>query len=80
MRDIMQGEDHAVAAARLDGQWLMLDNRRMAMIDDAHVRNYRPLFVLDESTVMRYVDVSLLARLPDRDPTPATAREPPVAE
>jgi predicted transglutaminase-like cysteine proteinase len=80
MRDLLQGEDHAVAAARLDGQWLMLDNRRMAMIDDVHVRNYRPLFVLDESAVMRYADTPLLAGLPDRDPAPATAPESPVAQ
>ena len=35
MRDTIHGEDHAVAAARLDGRWLMLDNRRMAMVEDA---------------------------------------------
>lgn len=80
MRDLLQGEDHAVAAARLDGQWLMLDNRRMAMIDDVHVRNYRPLFVLDESAVMRYADTPLLAGLPDPEPAPATAPESPVAQ
>ena len=28
------GEDHAVVAARLDGEWLILDNRRMAMLTD----------------------------------------------
>src|SRR6266849_4595016 len=33
MHVTIRGEDHAVAAARLDGHWLMLDNRRMAMID-----------------------------------------------
>src|SRR5215813_2084645 len=54
MRDLLAGEDHAVVAAKLDGSWLMLDNRRMAMIDDAHVRNYRPLFVIGESAVMKY--------------------------
>jgi len=80
MRDLLQGEDHAVAAARLDGQWLMLDNRRMAMIDDAHVRNYHPLFVLDESAVMKYADTPLLAGLPDREPAPATAPNQPVAQ
>jgi predicted transglutaminase-like cysteine proteinase len=80
MRDLLQGEDHAVAAARLDGQWLMLDNRRMAMVDDDHVRNYRPLFVLDESAVMKYADTPLLAGLPDREPAPATAPNPPVAQ
>ena len=49
MRDTFSGEDHAVAAVRLDGHWLMLDNRRMAMVEDADVRNYRPLFVIDQS-------------------------------
>jgi predicted transglutaminase-like cysteine proteinase len=70
MRDIFHGEDHAVAAAKLDGHWLMLDNRRMAMVEDAYVRNYRPLFVMDETGLSRYVDQPLEARL-DRDATPA---------
>ncbi len=56
MRDTIRGEDHAVAAARLDGRWLTLDNRRMAMVEDADVRNYRPLFVIDQYGVMQYVD------------------------
>ena len=68
MRDTIRGEGHAVAAARLDGHWLMLDNNRMAMVEDADVRNYRPLFVLDERGVMRYIDTPLLASLPARDP------------
>ena len=34
MRDTIRGEDHAVAAARLDGHWLTLDNRRTAMVED----------------------------------------------
>ncbi len=73
MRDTIRGEDHAVAAARLDGQWLMLDNRRMAMIEDAHVRNYRPLFVIDQEGVMQYADSPLLASLPHRDIAPSVA-------
>ena len=68
LHDIVRGEDHAVAAARLDGHWLMLDNNRMAMIEDADIRNYRPLFVLDERGVMRYVDTPLMAALPGPDP------------
>jgi predicted transglutaminase-like cysteine proteinase len=67
MRDTIHGEDHAVAAVRLDGQWLMLDNRRMAMVEDAYVRNYRPLFVIGQSGVMRYAETPMLAELPDRD-------------
>src|ERR1700694_5843569 len=63
MRDTIHGEDHAVAAVRLDGRWLMLDNRRMAMIEDAYVRNYRPLFVIDQYGLMQYVDAPLLANV-----------------
>jgi predicted transglutaminase-like cysteine proteinase len=73
MRDTISGEDHAVAAARLDGHWLMLDNRRMAMVEDAHVRNYRPLFVIDQTGVMQYMDAPLLANLPPRDPASSVA-------
>jgi len=56
MRDTIHGEDHAVAVARLDDRWLTLDNRRMAMIEDTDVRNIRPLFVIDQNDVMKYVD------------------------
>jgi predicted transglutaminase-like cysteine proteinase len=75
MRDSIGGEDHAITTVRLDGQWLTLDNRRMAMIEDAHVRNNRPLFVIDQYGVMQYVDTPLLAVAPDRDrePSPAVA-------
>jgi predicted transglutaminase-like cysteine proteinase len=55
MRDTVRGDDHAVAFARLDGHWLTLDNRRMAMVEDADVRNYQPLFVIDQNGVMRYI-------------------------
>lgn len=68
MHDTIRGEDHAVAAARLDGHWLTLDNNRMAMVEDVDVRNYRPLFVLDERGAMRYIDAPLLAGVPNPDP------------
>jgi predicted transglutaminase-like cysteine proteinase len=63
MRDTISGDDHAVATARLDGNWLTLDNRRMAMIEDVSVRNYRPLYVIDQYGVMQYVDAPVRARL-----------------
>ena len=59
MRDTIRGEDHAVAAARLDGRWLTLDNRRMAMVEDADVRNYRPSFVIDRDGVRRYEETPM---------------------
>jgi len=73
MRDTIHGEDHAVAMARLDGHWLTLDNRRMAMVEDADVRNYRPLFVIDDQSVMRYDDTFPAARVPRQDFAPAIA-------
>jgi len=76
MRDVFHGEDHAVAAARLDGHWLMLDNRRMAMIEDADLRNFQPLFVMDETGLSRYVDLPLEARGFEREVAPAVAAEP----
>jgi predicted transglutaminase-like cysteine proteinase len=68
VHDTVSGEDHAVAAARLDEHWLTLDNRRMAMVEDANARNYRPLFVINQHSVLQYVDTPLLANLPGPDP------------
>src|ERR1700722_6752822 len=68
MRDTIRGEDHAVAAARLEGRWLTLDNRRMAMIEDAQVRNSRKTLVNDQTGIMQYVDAPLLAGLAAADP------------
>jgi predicted transglutaminase-like cysteine proteinase len=59
MRDTISGEDHAVAAARLDGRWLTLDNRRMAMVEDAQIRNYQPTFVIDRDGVKRYEEAPM---------------------
>jgi predicted transglutaminase-like cysteine proteinase len=66
MRDTIRGEDHAVAAARLDGRWLTLDNRRMAMVEDAQIRNSQPTFVIDRDGVKRYEEAPMPA-LADRN-------------
>ncbi|TYL73060.1 transglutaminase-like cysteine peptidase [Bradyrhizobium cytisi] len=54
VRDTRNGEGHAVASAKLDGHWLMLDNRHMAMVEDDDARNYQPLYVLYQSAVLKY--------------------------
>jgi predicted transglutaminase-like cysteine proteinase len=56
LRDDIREEDHAVVAARLDGNWLMLDNLRMAMVEDQQVRDSHPLFLIDHSGVKLYFD------------------------
>jgi predicted transglutaminase-like cysteine proteinase len=63
LHDTISGEDHAVAAARLDGHWLTLDNRRMAMVEDSDVRNYRPTFAINQHSVMKYIDTPMVAEI-----------------
>ncbi|MBV9461740.1 MAG: transglutaminase-like cysteine peptidase [Bradyrhizobium sp.] len=69
MVDTFRHEGHAVTAARLDGHWLILDNRRTAMIEDSDLRNYRPLFVIDGSGVNKFTDAPVLASMPEPAPT-----------
>lgn len=73
LRDLLRGEDHAVVLARLEGRWLTLDNRRMAMIEDVDVRNHRPLFVIGDDGVMRYDSQPSLVSAARQDVAPATA-------
>jgi predicted transglutaminase-like cysteine proteinase len=80
MRDTIHGEDHAVAAVRLDGHWLMLDNRRMAMVEDANARNFRPTFVIDQTGIMQFADTPPLASaLVASAPGPAATVAPDLA-
>ena len=44
-------EYHAVEAARLGHDWLILDNALSGISPDTKLPNYRPLFVIDESAV-----------------------------
>ena len=75
----LNGEGHAVASVRLDGNWLILDNQRMAMVEDVNARAYRPRFVIDESGVMEYSDAPMLISAPERNnkrPVVTTAAQP----
>jgi predicted transglutaminase-like cysteine proteinase len=59
LRDDIREEDHAVVAARLDGNWLMLDNLHMVMAEDQLVRDYyRPIFLINQDGVKRYSGAS----------------------
>ena len=50
-RDTAIREDHAVLAARLDGRWVILDNRRAELVDDGAERGLMPLFAIDDKGV-----------------------------
>ena len=57
VRNLADGEDHAVVAARLDGDWIILDNRWLRLVEDSEIRETVPLFVLDQTGVKRFARV-----------------------
>jgi predicted transglutaminase-like cysteine proteinase len=54
VRDLTFGEDHAVVAARLNGDWIILDNRWLTLVEDRELRRTIPLFVLDQTGVKQF--------------------------
>jgi predicted transglutaminase-like cysteine proteinase len=74
VRDLANGVDHAVAAARIDETWVMLDNRRLVLIEDNAMARAVPLFVFDETGVKRFAtSVAEAERLPVPARTAAAA-------
>jgi predicted transglutaminase-like cysteine proteinase len=64
VRDLAVGGDHAVVAARLDDDWIVLDNRWLALVEDSQTRQMVPLFVLDQTGVRQFAR----AATPDERP------------
>jgi predicted transglutaminase-like cysteine proteinase len=55
LRYPLPDEDHAVVAARVNGEWRILDNRRLALVRVADLAGAVPKFVLDEDGAHRIV-------------------------
>jgi predicted transglutaminase-like cysteine proteinase len=55
LRNVLQKEDHAAVAARVDGQWLILDHVRLALVRDTDMIGSIPKFVLDKDGARRFV-------------------------
>jgi predicted transglutaminase-like cysteine proteinase len=55
LRNLLPKEDHAAVAARVDGQWLILDNRHLALVRDTKLVGSIPRFQLDEDGTQRFV-------------------------
>ena len=62
MKSIFPSEDHAVVAARVDDEWLILDNRTLTLVRDTNLTRTVPVFVLDQVGVWRVVSRSPLPR------------------
>jgi predicted transglutaminase-like cysteine proteinase len=54
LRNSFPNENHAVVATRVDGQWLILDNRTLTLVRDTDVTRAIPEFVLDHEGVKQF--------------------------
>jgi predicted transglutaminase-like cysteine proteinase len=55
VRNVLPDEDHAEVAARVDGRWLILDNRTLTLVRDTDVTRAIPEYVLDREGVRRFI-------------------------
>ena len=54
LKNFIPNETRAAVATRVDGQWLILDNRTLTLVRDADVTRAIPEFVLDHEGVKRF--------------------------
>lgn len=54
LKNFFPNENHAAVATRVDGQWLILDNRTLTLVRDTDVTRVIPEFVLDHKGVKRF--------------------------
>src|SRR6185312_1408878 len=52
---LLPRENHAAVAARVDGEWLILDNLHLTLVRDIDVARSIPEFVLDEDGTHRFI-------------------------
>jgi predicted transglutaminase-like cysteine proteinase len=60
VHNIAVNEDHAVTLVRNDGDWIVLDNRWLTMVEDVDMPKVIPLFVLDDQGVKRLMPPALI--------------------
>ena len=51
VHDLAVDENHAVVATRLNGNWIILDNRWLTLVKDSEMPRMVPLFALDQTGV-----------------------------
>jgi len=54
LKDFFPNEYHAVATVRVNGEWLILDNRTLTLVRDRDLTRSTPVFVLDQEGVRRF--------------------------
>ena len=68
VRDTAAEENHAMVAVRLDGGWIILDNRSLALVRDNEMSWATPLLVLDDNGVRQFVAPGSIAKLQEIAP------------
>ena len=59
VRDLGLGEDHAILAVRDSEKWLLLDNRRLVLVEDGELQRVEPLFALNRDGVREFTSSAL---------------------
>ncbi len=59
VRDEQHQTDHAIVAVHFEQQWLVLDNRTMAILDAEDVQHYRPIMALDQEGARKVAAVAV---------------------
>jgi predicted transglutaminase-like cysteine proteinase len=72
VRDLATGEDHAVVAARLDDKWIVLDNRRLTLLEDVEMPRVLPLFVLGHDGVKQFTPTAVANSAGAKAPAPSS--------
>jgi predicted transglutaminase-like cysteine proteinase len=62
VRNTAANEDHAVTTVRLDGAWIILDNRWLKMVEDTAMPQAVPLFSLGSEGVRRFLPDVLIGQ------------------
>lgn len=55
LKNVFPDENHAAVAVRVDGEWLILDNRTLTLVRDTDLTRVIPRFVLDQQGARRFV-------------------------
>jgi len=55
LKNAFPNEAHAVVAARVDDQWLILDNRTLTLVRDMDLTRATPELMLDQQGVRRFI-------------------------
>lgn len=79
VRDRAVRQDHAVLAAKLDGRWLILDNRHSTLVEDSDASSLTPLFAINQLGVHLFAAPYAKGPLPagEADAAPAAASDGP---